>query len=142
MRAPFRRNAKSEHGVGTRRRLGAERRARASLGTRFDATLEAFVARFPPPDVASGAPAAAALKRHVAGVPGVHVALEEAWTCFLANANPALRGARPLVDGPNPEPQSRIPRREGSRPERILQVGSFFNRSRAGSDPGVASEQK
>jgi glycosidase len=76
----------------------AERRARGWLGDGLDATLAAFVARFPPPDVAAGEPAEAALARRVDGVAGRQVALEEAWTCFLANENPALRAARPLVD--------------------------------------------
>ncbi|MDA0699979.1 MAG: alpha-amylase family glycosyl hydrolase, partial [bacterium] len=76
----------------------AERRARGWLGDAFDATLTAFVERFPPPDVERGAPAEAALSRQVEGVPGRQVALEEAWTCYLANENPALRGARPLFD--------------------------------------------
>ncbi|MFN2322215.1 MAG: alpha-amylase family glycosyl hydrolase [Trueperaceae bacterium] len=75
-----------------------ERRARAWMGADFDATLVAFVERYPPPDVAAGTAAEAALRRSVDGVSGAHVAIEEAWTCWLANANPALEGARPLVD--------------------------------------------
>jgi hypothetical protein len=76
----------------------AERRVRARLGDGFDTTLTAFVERFPPPEVAAGEPPASALVRTVDGVTGVQVALEEAWTCFLANVNPALRGAQPLFD--------------------------------------------
>ena len=77
----------------------AERRARGWLGDDgVEATLAAFVQRFPPPDVEAGAPADAALGREIDGVSGRQVALEEAWTCHLANVNPALRGARPLVD--------------------------------------------
>lgn len=76
----------------------AERRARGWLGDGVDATLRAFVRRYPPPDVAAGAAPDEALARRVEGVSGRQVALEEAWTCFLANANPALRGARSLVD--------------------------------------------
>ena len=77
----------------------AERRARAWLGDAgVEATLAAFVRRYPPPDVDAGAPVEAALAREVDGVSGRQVALEEAWTCFLANANPGLRGARALVD--------------------------------------------
>ena len=75
-----------------------ERRARAWMGAGFDATLVAFVERYPPPDVAAGTAAEAALRRSLDGVSGAHVAIEEAWTCWLANANPALRAARPLVD--------------------------------------------
>ena len=75
-----------------------ERRARGWMGAGFDATLVAFVERYPPPDVAAGTAAEAALRRSVDGVSGAHVAIEEAWTCWLANTNPALRGARPLVD--------------------------------------------
>ncbi len=75
-----------------------ERRARGWMGADFDATLVAFVDRYPPPDVAAGTSAEEALRRSVDGVSGAHVAIEEAWTCWLANANPALRGARPLVD--------------------------------------------
>ncbi len=82
------------------RALGeAERRARSWLGDEGVAeTLRAFVRRYPPPDVDAGAPPEVALQREVDGVPGRQVALEEAWTCFLANANPALRAARPLID--------------------------------------------
>jgi len=76
----------------------AEERARRALGADFDQTLEAFVARYPPPDVARGAPARVALRRVVDGVSGVQVAIEEAWMCFLANANPALRALKPWVD--------------------------------------------
>jgi len=77
----------------------AERRARGWLGDAgVAATLAAFVRRYPPPDVQAGAPVEAALDREVDGVPGRQVVLEEAWTCFLANANPALRAARPLID--------------------------------------------
>jgi glycosidase len=75
-----------------------EVRARAWLGDRFDAVLRGFVQRYPPPDVAVGSPPESALTRQVDGVPGLHVALEEAWTCYLANVNPALAGAKPLVD--------------------------------------------
>jgi glycosidase len=72
----------------------AMERARASLGGEVERTLRAFVAHYPPPDVADGDP----LARVVDGVSGAEVALEELWTCYLANANPALAAAQPLVD--------------------------------------------
>ncbi len=75
-----------------------ETRARAWLGERFGEVLRGFVLRYPPPDVAAGTSPELALARVVEGVPGTHVALEEAWTCYLANVNPALAGAKPLVD--------------------------------------------
>lgn len=77
----------------------AEVRARAALGeASTTATLHAFVRRYPPPDVARGITPAQVLERQIDGVSGAQVALEEAWTCYLANANPALAGARPLID--------------------------------------------
>jgi glycosidase len=76
----------------------AERRARGSLAERFEPTLAAFVRRYPPPDVEAGASAEVILTGSVDGVSRRQVALEEAWTCFLANENPALRGAKPLLD--------------------------------------------
>ena len=76
----------------------AQARARSVLGDALEATLAAFIARYPPPDVARGVSPEAALRREVEGVSGVQVALEEAWTCYLANRNPALAAARPLFD--------------------------------------------
>jgi len=76
----------------------AEARARVHLGGAFEGTLEAFLRRYPPPDVARGTPPAALLAREIEGVSGVLVALEEAWTCYLTNSNPALHAALPLFD--------------------------------------------
>ncbi|QRN79016.1 MAG: hypothetical protein JK586_11560, partial [Nocardiopsis sp. BM-2018] len=77
----------------------AARRVRERLGRAGEATLEAFVARYPNLDVASGRRTPAnVLTDAVDGVPGREMVLEEALTCFLANVNPALVGARPVVD--------------------------------------------
>lgn len=77
----------------------ADAALRERLGTELDTTLAAFVARYPTLEVAHGARLPADLLADVIeGVPARHVVLEELVTCFLANANPALVGARPLVD--------------------------------------------
>ncbi|CAN5628394.1 alpha-amylase family glycosyl hydrolase [soil metagenome] len=69
------------------------------LGDRFADTLTRFLARFPNPEIAHGRYGPDEyLRRAIDGMPGRHVAIEELWTCHLANANPALRGARALVD--------------------------------------------
>jgi glycosidase len=78
--------------------LRAQARARTLLGGAFEGTLEAFLRRYPPPEVARGTPPALLLAREIDGVSGAQVALEEAWTCFLANSNPALSAARALFD--------------------------------------------
>jgi glycosidase len=62
-------------------------------------TLRAFVARYPSREVASGTRTPQSqLDETIDGIPGSEVVLEEMLTCWLANANPALVGARPLVD--------------------------------------------
>jgi glycosidase len=72
---------------------------RERLGRAGEATLEAFVARYPNRDVAAGRRTPAAfLDDVIDDVPAGEAVLEEALTCFLANVNPALAGARPLVD--------------------------------------------
>ncbi|QRN79013.1 MAG: hypothetical protein JK586_11545, partial [Nocardiopsis sp. BM-2018] len=74
-------------------------RLEAVLGDAAAGTLERFVERFPTREVASGARSARALLDDtVDGVQGREVVLEELLTCWLANANPALAAARPLVD--------------------------------------------
>ncbi len=76
-----------------------ERRLRAAQGAAGEAALEAFVRRYPPRDVAAGLRGPdAVLDALVEGVPGREVVLEEILTCWLANVNPALLGAKPLVD--------------------------------------------
>ena len=74
-------------------------RLETDLGGAGAATLEAFVERYPPSDVAAGRRSASSLLDDVVdGVPAREVVLEELLTCWLANVNPALAGARPLVD--------------------------------------------
>ena len=74
-------------------------RLEPELGEQARSTLLAFVMRYPPADISAGRrPPAAQLDDVVEGVPGREVVLEELLTCWLANANPALSGARPLVD--------------------------------------------
>jgi glycosidase len=69
------------------------------LGLRAEATFRRFLRRYPTVDIARGlAQPDEYLSREIEGVPGRLVAIEELWTCFLANANPGLRGARALVD--------------------------------------------
>jgi glycosidase len=71
----------------------------AALGPRVDETLERFLARYPNRELAEGRwRSEDYLSRPIAGMPGRHAAIEELWTCYLANANPALAAARPLVD--------------------------------------------
>ena len=61
--------------------------------------LRAFVARYPTREVAAGVMTPQSqLDETIEGVTGSEVVLEEMLTCWLANANPALVGARPLVD--------------------------------------------
>jgi glycosidase len=77
----------------------AAARVRDALADDAAATLHAFVARYPTREVAAGtATPASQLDDAIDGVPGTEVVLEEMLTCWLANANPALVGARPLVD--------------------------------------------
>ena len=74
-------------------------RVEHDLGGAGAATLEAFVARYPSSDVAAGRRTASSLLDDVVeGLPAREVVLEEMLTCWLANVNPALVGARPLVD--------------------------------------------
>ena len=69
------------------------------LGDAAESTLVRFVARYPTREVASGARSPRALlDETIDGVQGREVVLEELLTCWLANANPALAAARPLVD--------------------------------------------
>ena len=77
----------------------AAERAREALSDDAVQTLRAFVARYPTREVADGSRTPQAhLDETIDGVPGSEVVLEEMLTCWLANANPALAGARPLVD--------------------------------------------
>jgi len=77
----------------------SHRAVRAELGDDCAATLEAFVQRYPNREVARGALTPAAyLALRQDDLSGAEVVLEEMVTCFLANVNPALAGARPLVD--------------------------------------------
>ncbi len=74
---------------------------RVGAGLADDAvqTLRAFVARYPNREVAAGEKTPQSqLDETIDGVPGSEIVLEEMLTCWLANANPALVGARPLVD--------------------------------------------
>ncbi|MEJ2356905.1 MAG: alpha-amylase family glycosyl hydrolase, partial [Deinococcales bacterium] len=87
-------------------RTGSSVVARALAGVRealgdqaLDATLLAFVERYPVPAVADGRQEAAAYLRGVTdGEPNAEVVLEEALLLWLANANPALERLRELFD--------------------------------------------
>jgi glycosidase len=87
-------------------RAGSSVVGRATAGIRdalgveaLDATLLAFVERFPVPTVADGHQEAASYLRDVTeGEPNADVALEEALLLWLANANPALERLHELFD--------------------------------------------
>jgi glycosidase len=70
-----------------------------SMGEALREVLHRFLERYPNAELERGTWTPERYLRHeFDGVPGRQVVLEELLTLHLANANPALRGARPLVD--------------------------------------------
>ncbi len=72
--------------------------ARERMGQGMEALLEGFLRRYPPPWADAGQQPADLLAWQEDGVSGSEVATEELWTCYLADRNPALEAALPLVD--------------------------------------------
>jgi glycosidase len=108
-----------------RRDPGALETALAMLDGRFgpdavDATLRAFVERFPPSEVyAGGIDADAWLGGATDGMPNRQVALEELGQLWLANVNPAFDPFRELFDD--------RPLAAATRHEQLIQaLGAFF----------------